>query len=90
MIFILWLVAFTTSEIVLAPVRVLMLILPVIFLLPAIYYLIDKNRISGRGDIDRGEKKIKLLTNKLYFVYSLIMLIALCVMINMLWGLFLR
>lgn len=90
MIFILWLVAFTTSEIVLAPVRVLMLILPAIFLLPAIYYLIGKNRISGRGDIDRGEKKIKLLTNKLYFVYSLIMLIALCVMINMLWGLFLR
>ena len=90
MIFILWLVAFTTSEIVLAPVRVLMLILPVIFLLPAIYYLIGKNRIAGRGDVDRGEKKIKLLTNKLYFVYSLIMLIALCVMINMLWGLFLR
>lgn len=90
MIFILWLVAFSTSEIVLAPMRVLMLILPVIFLLPAIYYLIGKNRIAGRGDIDRDEKKIKLLINKLYFVYSLIMLIALCVMINMLWGLFFR
>lgn len=90
MIFILWLVAFTTSEIVLAPLRILMLILPVIFLVPAVYYLISKNRIAGRGDIKDGEKKIKLLTNKLHFVYFLIVLIALCVMINMLWGLFLR
>jgi len=90
MIFILWLVAFTTSEMLLSHMRVLILILPVIFIALGLYYLTCKNSVSGRGDIVAYEKKITLLTNKLHFVYSLITLISLCVMVNMLSGIFLH
>ena len=90
MILILWLVAFAASEMLLSHMRILMLILPVIFSVLGVYYLICKNSVIGRGDMVAYEKKINILTNKLHFVYCLIALISLCVMINMLSGIFLR
>lgn len=89
MIFILWLVTFTVSEMLLSHMLVLMWIVPVMFVILGVYYLVGKNSVAGRGDMVAYEKKIKLLTNKLYFLYSLITLTSLCIMVNMLSRLFL-
>lgn len=57
MIFLFWLIAFTASEMLLSGMQMLMLILPIIFIVLGVYYLVCKNRVSGSGNMVAYEEK---------------------------------
>lgn len=89
MIFLILLITFFITELLVYHLGHVAIVVPVVFIIMAIYYLYCKNHLLSRGELATYEKKIEKLKLIQRLLLSVIFLMSLAVMINFITRVFL-